>query len=165
MKNYLLLLFALFFTIASPADGNDRGCTRPGQLMLADPFILEHEGWYYIYGTEDADGIVVYRSRDLKNWSSRCGKAKKSLALHKDDVWGKRMFWAPEVYKHGDKFIMTYSSEEHTSADVPVFAYGDGAELFDEQTVENIQIPMTIASFMGVYDFGDQSVFSYLGKE
>ena len=113
MKKYLLLLFALFFTIASPADGNDRGCTRPGQLMLADPFILEHEGWYYIYGTEDADGIVVYRSRDLKNWSRRCGKAKKSLALHKDDVWGKRMFWAPEVYKHGDKFIMTYSSEEH----------------------------------------------------
>ena len=113
MKSYLLLLFALFFTIASPAYGNDRGCTRPGQLMLADPYILEHEGWYYIYGTEDADGIVVYRSRDLKNWSRRCGKAKKSLALHKDDVWGNRMFWAPEVYKHGDRFIMTYSSEEH----------------------------------------------------
>ena len=61
--------------------------------------------------------------------------------------------------------VLTYSSGEHTSADVPVFAYGYSAELFDGQTVENIQIPMTIASFMGVYDFGDQSVFSYLGKE
>ena len=61
--------------------------------------------------------------------------------------------------------VLTYSSEDHTSADVPVFAYGWGAELFDGQTVENIQIPMTIASFMGVYYFGDQSEFSYLGKE
>ncbi len=61
--------------------------------------------------------------------------------------------------------VLTYSTGEHTSADVPVFAYGYGAELFDGQTVENIQIPMTIASFMDVYDFGDQSVFSYLGKE
>lgn len=61
--------------------------------------------------------------------------------------------------------VLTYSSGEHTSADVLVFAYGYGAELFDGKTVENIQIAHTIASFMGVYDFGDQSEFSYLGKE
>lgn len=55
-----------------------------------------------------------------------------------------------------------FTSDDHTSADVPVFAYGDGAQLFDGKTVENIQIGHTIASFFGVYDFGDQSEFGYL---
>ena len=35
------------------------------------------------------------------------------VALHKDDVWGEKWFWAPEVYKIGDKYFMTYSAEEH----------------------------------------------------
>jgi len=57
-----------------------------------------------------------------------------------------------------------YTSEEHTSADVPVFAYGVGGELFHGTVVENIQIPMTIASLWGVHDFGDQSNFQPLTK-
>ena len=115
MKNFLLLIFTVALCSVAVADNENENTGRalPDQLMLADPFILEHDGWYYIYGTEDADGIVVYRSRDLKKWSSRCGKAKKALAMHKDDVWGERFFWAPEVYKRGDKFIMTYSSDVH----------------------------------------------------
>lgn len=55
-----------------------------------------------------------------------------------------------------------FTSDDHTSADVQIFAYGYGAELFDSKTIENIQIGQTIASFFGVYDFGDQSEFSYL---
>ncbi len=43
-----------------------------------------------------------------------------------------------------------YSSLDHTNADVPVFAYGVGAEVFDDITVENIQIPKTIAALWGV---------------
>ena len=57
---------------------------------------------------------------------------------------------------------LAYGSEGHTSDDVPVFAYGDGGELFDGKTVENVQIAHTIASFFGVYDFGDQSEYQYL---
>lgn len=59
---------------------------------------------------------------------------------------------------------LAYHHDDHTAKDVRIFAYGDGAELFDGVTVENIQIAHTIASFMGVYDFGDQSQYSYLGK-
>ena len=43
-----------------------------------------------------------------------------------------------------------YTSTGHTSADVPVFAYGVGAEVFDGVTIENIQIPKTIAAMWGV---------------
>lgn len=42
-----------------------------------------------------------------------------------------------------------YTSDAHTDADVPVFAYGVGGELFDDQTVENVQIPKTIAAMFG----------------
>ncbi|MBO5789167.1 MAG: alkaline phosphatase, partial [Clostridia bacterium] len=62
----------------------------------------------------------------------------------------------------GDDGELHYNSKEHSSANVPVFAYGDGAELFDGKTIENIQIAHTIASFVGVTDFGDQSEFQYL---
>ena len=59
-------------------------------------------------------------------------------------------------------FVYTY--DDHTDVDVPLFAYGMGGELFDGITVENVQIPMTIAGFMGVRDFGDQSQFKPLGN-
>lgn len=55
----------------------------------------------------------------------------------------------------GDTYV--YTTEEHTGVDVPVFVYGMGCEVFDEKTVENVQIAQTLACFMGVYDFGDQT--------
>ncbi len=48
-----------------------------------------------------------------------------------------------------------FNSTNHSRADVPVFAYGFGGELFDQKTVENVQIPKTIANFWGVHNFGD----------
>ena len=42
-----------------------------------------------------------------------------------------------------------YTSTNHTNADVPVFAYGAGSEVFHNVTVENIQIPKTIAKMWG----------------
>ena len=69
-----------------------------------------------------------------------------------------------DLYEEEDG-MLAYHHDDHTAKDVLVFAYGDGAELFDGVSVENIQIAHTIASFMGVTDFGDQSEYTYLGKE
>ena len=60
--------------------------------------------------------------------------------------------------------VYQYHDDYHSLADVPVFAYGMGAELFDDVTVENIQIAHTIAHLMGDSNFGDQSEYTYLGK-
>ncbi len=57
-----------------------------------------------------------------------------------------------------------YNTTEHSSHYVPVFAYGDGSELFNDTVIENIQIPQTIAAFMGKDDFGDQSEYKSLTK-
>ncbi|MBQ3015039.1 MAG: alkaline phosphatase [Clostridia bacterium] len=43
-----------------------------------------------------------------------------------------------------------FVSEEHTSANVPVFAYGARADVFDGKTVENVQIAKTVAALFGV---------------
>lgn len=113
MRAILFILLSLAAPAARAQSPQQGVAAREGQLLLADPFVLEDDGWYYIYGTHADDGIVVYRSRDLKHWSGRCGNARNGLALHMDDVWGERFFWAPEVYKVGDRYLMTYSAEEH----------------------------------------------------
>lgn len=107
------MLFISLFAGVMSLFAQSAGSAVEGQLLLADPCVLEDDGWYYIYGTHSNDGIVVYRSRDMLTWSDLCGNAKGGLALYKDDVWGEKWFWAPEVYKIGDKYFMTYSAEEH----------------------------------------------------
>lgn len=77
----------------------------------ADPYVLEYNGAYYLYGTGGNDGIKVYRSDDMVNWSSAIG-ATFGYALHKNNVWGEKWFWAPEVYHLNNKFYMFYSAEE-----------------------------------------------------
>jgi alkaline phosphatase len=59
---------------------------------------------------------------------------------------------------------LQFNYDDHSAADVLVFAYGIGTEVFDGVTVENIQIAHTIAGFMGDNNFGDQSVYKSLIK-
>lgn len=59
---------------------------------------------------------------------------------------------------------LVFNSEEHSDADVPIFAYGHRAELFNGVTIENIQIGHTFAAFMGDENFGDQSKHQSLTK-
>ena len=49
--------------------------------------------------------------------------------------------WLAEKYK--------YNGGGHTGRDVPVYAYGAGAEVFHGKTIENVQIPKTIAAMWG----------------
>lgn len=110
---FLLLLAGSFFpasikATASPLHSGVAGEVSYTRLPLADPYILYHDNTYYAYGTSDANGIVVYTSRDLKFWT----KAPR-LALHKNDSYADRWFWAPEVYFINGKFYMYYSADEH----------------------------------------------------
>jgi GH43 family beta-xylosidase len=95
------LWFLLFFFAASALHAQQK-------LPLADPFILYHDQLYYAYGTSDANGIVVYTSPDLRYWTKA-----PALALHKNDSYADRWFWAPEVYHLNGQFYMYYSADEH----------------------------------------------------
>lgn len=73
----------------------------------ADPFILLHEGVYYLYLTRKEMGYDVYTSTDLKSWES------KGSCLNQEDVKGDKGFWAPEVTFLNGKFYMAYTANQH----------------------------------------------------
>lgn len=50
-----------------------------------------------------------------------------------------------------------FGSGSHSNANVPVFTFGAGGELFNGKTVENTQIPKTVAKLWGVANFGNQN--------
>ncbi len=76
-------------------------------INIRDPYILIHEGRYYMYGTRGATcwgpatGFDVYVSDDLENWS-------EPIACFENDgtFWADRNYWAPEVHKWNDSFYM-----------------------------------------------------------
>lgn len=81
-------------------------------IRIRDPFILPHEGKYYMFGTgtpraEDINAgrqFWCYISEDLENWSEPvlCFDAP-------EDFWGQMNFWAPEVHRYNGKFYMLAS--------------------------------------------------------
>ena len=60
--------------------------------------------------------------------------------------------------------VLKFNHDDHSAADVLIFTYGYGADIFNGVTIENIQIAHTIAALMGDENFGDQSVYKSLTK-
>ncbi len=50
---------------------------------------------------------------------------------------------------------LEFNSSSHTGADVPIFGYGQGAEVFQDYAEQNNEIPKVIAALWGVSDFGN----------
>ncbi len=78
----------------------------------ADPFVLCHEGVYYLYSTNaPTQGYKVSTSTDLTTWTD------KGFCLVAADVYGTtsstKGFWAPEVYYYKDQFYLIYTVDEH----------------------------------------------------
>lgn len=91
------------------------------EINIRDPFILTHEGKYYMYGTRakytwgDCGskydyGFDVYVSQDKENWSEPI-----SIFEYYDGFFGVRDFWAPEVHKYNGKFYMFASFHNESS--------------------------------------------------
>ncbi|MBQ8528231.1 MAG: alkaline phosphatase [Clostridia bacterium] len=123
---------------------------------------------------DDKDGFfMMFEEAYIDKYCAQCDLWKTFDALVRFNqaiaVFMEYAFYNPETmviitadHETGgltptDDGLIDYTTSEHTSADVPVFAYGKGAECFDGVNMENIQIPKTIAKFMGVSDFGDDS--------
>ena len=75
-------------------------------IYIRDPFILFDTDIYYMYGKEyvNQKGFVVYKSKDLEEWS----EAKKIFNPDKN-FWADRDFWAPEVHIYKNKYYMIAS--------------------------------------------------------
>ena len=77
------------------------------EINIRDPFILNENGKYYLYGTRAANfgqktkGFDVYVSEDLQNWSDPiiCFNSEEH-GLNRD------VNWAPEVHKYNGAYYM-----------------------------------------------------------
>ena len=93
-------------------------------LILRDPYIFADEGSqkYYVHGNalikspnpqrkdiEKGKALYCYESKDLKKWRL----LGKSFDAPKN-WWGKRDFWAPDMFKIDDKYyiIATFSNDK-----------------------------------------------------
>ena len=107
LNSVFVSLFILWAPSAFPQQGES--------VHLADPTIFYHEDTYYLYGTVEGNadqGFLVYSSEDMKNWQGPLG-AKEGFALKKEDVFGDKGFWAPQVFYHNQKFYMAYTANEN----------------------------------------------------
>ena len=81
---------------------------NPLDVPVADPFVLLHEGTYYLYGTYDPapnQGLRVWVSNNLVNWK------EKGVAFRKtSDTWSQTHFWGPEVIAADGRFLMFFSA-------------------------------------------------------
>ena len=87
---------------------------RLSDINLRDPFVLVHEGRYYLYGTRGptcwgpATGFDVYVSADLEEWAG-------PVPCFENDgtFWADRNYWAPEIHPWRGAFYMfaTFKSE------------------------------------------------------
>ena len=72
---------------------------------IADPFVYREGDTYYLYGTSARDGLLVWTSSDLVNWRPRGHALTRT-----DDGWARRDFWAPELFKHRDKYYLHFTA-------------------------------------------------------
>jgi GH43 family beta-xylosidase len=114
MKYHRLFLTALLtavlrITTAQVANAPDKHYTNPvGQdIYMGDPFILFHDGIYYLYGTTSSgEGFKCWSSKDFREWKPEGFVYRKT-----ETSWGGSNFWAPEVYFHKGEFYLAYSSK------------------------------------------------------
>ena len=76
-------------------------------INIRDPFVLVHEGKYYLYGTRGPEcwghgtGLDVYVSTDLENFEDPV-----EVFTPPADFWADQNFWAPEVHFYEGSFYM-----------------------------------------------------------
>ena len=111
------LLSMSFGVVASSSGIVDTG------VRARDPYVLEYDGTYYMYGTNLAwDGYGCVYSTDLKNWSDPVKVYETEGSCDGVNDW-----WAPECHYYEGSFYLfaTYRSEATGRRGVGIFRASD----------------------------------------
>lgn len=90
------------------------------EIFFADVTIYVDCGKYYMTGTGGSKGgpagFSVLESKDLKTWIvPRAFKGSPGMILTcGDHTFGTKGFWAPQIFKTGDTYFLTYTANEQT---------------------------------------------------
>ena len=88
---------------------------------IGDPFVLTEDSGYYMFATGGPIGFNVWRSTDLITFD-------KAKALKKLD-WASGDYWAPEVYKVGERYVMLYTARYRENGSLRTgIAFADAPE-------------------------------------
>lgn len=77
------------------------------QINIRDPYILVHEGKYYLYGTRSAtcwgpaDGFDCYVSEDKENWDGPI-----EIFHRPEGFFADQNYWAPECIYYEEAFYL-----------------------------------------------------------
>ena len=80
---------------------------RLDQINIRDPYILRHDGVYYLYGTRsdtcwgEAEGFDCYVSPDLKVW-----EGPVEIFRRPENFFATKCYWAPECYAYRGSFYL-----------------------------------------------------------
>ncbi len=76
-------------------------------IRIRDPFVLLHDGVYYLYGTigePKARELYVHTSRDLATW-----EGPFTVYTLREDSWATGELWAPEVHAYRGRYYLFLS--------------------------------------------------------
>ena len=130
-----LLLAALFVLTALPAafaaENTMTFDKTAADFVIRDPFVLVHDGLYYMYGTcaTPKPGYGCFVSPDLAHWAGPFNVFTAAA-----DFDGDKNFWAPECHAYGGAFYLfaTYHSRTTDHRGVSVFRADDPLGPFEE---------------------------------
>lgn len=105
---------ALLLTAAAASSAQQPLFVPVFRENFPDPFVIEHNGEFIAYSTNDGPNLPMATSRDLVNWSFvRDATGKKRDGLPQLGRWAKPGFtWAPEVMKLGDRWLLYYTASD-----------------------------------------------------
>lgn len=106
---FLLLALAL-------AGGFARAAGASSEIFFADPTIYPEGGKYYLTGTRTGRpaGFALLESDNLREW--RPANAAAALVLRAGDgTFGTSRFWAPQLFKEGPDYFLTYTADEQVA--------------------------------------------------
>ncbi len=129
MKRIIIFTFLLtvFMQCTKGQEKNGKYYTNPVSNItgIGDPFVLNHNGVYYMYCTSKGnEGFYYWKSKDMVNWE----KQGMALSNKTPGIFGTDRFWAPEVVEYKGEFYMTYSAGDSTGIMRLCLAVSDSPE-------------------------------------
>ncbi len=123
MKRHLsvfLVFLTAVFNLVSLSFAMEVYPLKSEEILVRDPYILAHDGKYYMYGTclSDGAGYGCCVSEDLENWSER-------IQIYTPEAGSDAIadFWAPECHYYNGGFYLfaTYRSQQSGKRGTAVF--------------------------------------------
>ncbi|MHC4744590.1 MAG: glycoside hydrolase family 43 protein [Planctomycetota bacterium] len=131
--NQVLLISVIVLTCIGPKHVSAQEGTYRNPVIernLADPVVILHEGFYYLYATNDVDGdngYRVYTSTNLVDW-------KRGEVVFRP---GDPHIWAPDIWRDpaSERFYLYYTANQTVGvaeAEGPLGPFKIRQKLFDK---------------------------------